>query len=91
MSITLKFPTLNGFKKFYDFKITIYAFEKLGDCHCHSNFGNTFCIGETFLLFDIDFIGVKRYEMEKNPSFSCNLWLKLQIHSIMNMYLIKTK
>ena len=30
MSITLKFPTLNAFKKFYDFKITIDAFEKLG-------------------------------------------------------------
>ena len=46
------------------------------DYHCHSNFGNTFCFGHTFLLFDIDFIGVKRCKMENKSEFQLQLITK---------------
>ena len=51
-------------------KLLFMLSKSLGnDYHCHYNFGTTFYFGHTFLLFDIDFIGVKRCEMKKKSEF----------------------
>ena len=43
-------------------KLLFMLSKSLGDdYYCHYNFGNTFC-------FDIDFIGVKRCEIENHGS-----------------------